>query len=150
MRPPIAIRRRRDASRNPPTPAEVGAYITQIDLALTELSTRFAIDLSKLDGAAGSVGPLVEIEYRVDGGQMTGGPAAGPRRMLVYLGNHFTFDVQGRPNQSTVLNLPSGPNVTGFGSAGNSPSGTFGLLPLPTFFAFSLAKVNTPKFSSRT
>lgn len=44
--------------KNPPAPADVVQYIAKIELALTELAARFAIDLSKLDGPAGNVGPI--------------------------------------------------------------------------------------------
>ncbi len=43
--------------KNAPTPAEVDQYIAKIELALTELAARFAIDLS-LEGPAGNVGPI--------------------------------------------------------------------------------------------
>jgi hypothetical protein len=44
--------------KNPPTPTEVDAYIARIDLALAELAARFVIDLSKLEGQAGSSAPI--------------------------------------------------------------------------------------------
>jgi hypothetical protein len=44
--------------KTPPSPADVDAYIAKIDLALTELAARFAIDLSKLEGPAGNVVPI--------------------------------------------------------------------------------------------
>lgn len=44
--------------KNPPTPTEVDAYIVSIEAALTEITAQFAIDLSKLEGPAGSIGPI--------------------------------------------------------------------------------------------
>jgi HEPN domain-containing protein len=44
--------------KNPPAPADVDQYIAKIELALTQLAARFTVDLSKIDGPAGNVGPI--------------------------------------------------------------------------------------------
>ena len=44
--------------KTPPTPAEDQEYIARIELALTELAMRFAIDLTKPDGPAGNARPI--------------------------------------------------------------------------------------------
>lgn len=41
-----------------PTPVEIDQDIVKIDAALVEIATRFSIDLSKLEGPAGSVVPI--------------------------------------------------------------------------------------------
>ena len=42
----------------PPTPAELDKEIAKIDVALTEIASRFQIDLAKLDGAAAKPDPI--------------------------------------------------------------------------------------------
>ena len=44
--------------KTPPTPAELDLDIAKIDAALIEISGRFAIDLTKLDGPAGKPAPI--------------------------------------------------------------------------------------------